>query len=61
MQPEDYIPVKDRIEYHLSKLRETFSGSKVDYHAQELQRVLPKKLVEEIKNRKLNELAEYRF
>lgn len=56
MQPEDYMTDKDRIAYHLKELE---TGNDIWYHAQELEELLPKELVERIKNSKLDEITRF--
>jgi hypothetical protein len=48
MQEEDYMTDRDLIVKHLKEFKEGFPSQR-EYHAQELRRVLPSELVEELR------------
>lgn len=56
MQPEDYMTEKDLIKEYVREIRYGFP-SEIAYHAGQLERLLPKDLVKQIVNKRLDEIA----
>lgn len=56
MQKEDLYTEGERIAYHLVEIRDGFP-SRIGYHAEQLQRLLPKEEVDRVRNSRLDELA----